>query len=335
MKTWPWIMAAALTSSPLSAQSNGSLADKPTPVSIAAQSTGKAVFPEGSRIGMIPFPGSKPAEGFQGFADEASLRSVMMIELPAEARSVPLEEFTSDEGLKSQGVKAIARRTFKLADGASTVDAIEVRATQTAQGRTFPKCLVVFHASDFTALISAQMPNDTSGDACTLIKGLSIQPALSDEAKIAALPFTLADLGGFQVWQTVGGSGIILSNGDETNGHVADSSPMVVVARAFADRNTSPKEQLNFSVEWLKATTAFENAKIVSQQMVTGATVPTSEIIVETDDKKAVQWIQFQPDNYTIRTIADAPKADFDALLPRFKAIQNGVAPRQSDTKPK
>lgn len=144
------------------------------------------------------------------------------------------------------------------------------------------------------ALISAQMPNDTSGDACTLIKGLSIQPARSDEAKIAALPFTLADLGGFQVWQTVGGSGIILSNGDETNGHVADSSPMVVVARAFADRNTSPKEQLNFSVEWLKATTAFENAKIVSQQMVTGATVPTSEIIVETDDKKAVQWIQFQ-----------------------------------------
>ena len=333
MKTWPWIMIAALASSPLSAQSNQVLADRPTPVTISAQPAAKVVFPEGSRVGMIPFPGSTAAEGFQGFVDEASMRSVMIIELPAEARSIPLKEFASDEGLQSQGVKAIVRRNFKLVDGASTIDAIEVKAIQTAQGRTFPKCLVVFHASDFTALISAQMPNDKSGDACALIKGLSIQAAVSDEAKLAALPFTLSYFGGLKVWQTIGGSSVILSNGDEADGHVADSSPMVIVARALADRSVPQNEQINFSVESLKATADYGAAKIMSQQMVAGAPVPTSEVIAESNDRKVAQWIQFQPDGYTIRIIAEASKAGFDAALPRFKAIANGVAPRKGNVK--
>ena len=338
MKTWPWIMAAALAPSPLSAQSDKVLADKvladkPIPVTISSHPVAEVVFPAGSRIGMIPFPGSTPAEGFQGFVDEVSMRSVMIIELPAEARSVPLKEFVSNEGLKSQGVTAIVRRNFKLADGASMVDAIEVRANQTAQGRTFPKCLVVFHTSDFTGLISAQMPNDKSGDACTLIKGLSIQASVSDEDKLAALPFTLTDLGGLKVWQTIGGSSVILSNGDEMDDHVADSSPMVIVARAFADRNIPQTEQINFSVESLKVTADYGAAKIVSQQMVAGAPVPTSEVIAESGDKKVAQWIQFQPDGYTIRIIAEAPKAGFDAALPHFKAIANGVTPRKSSVK--
>ena len=326
-------MVATLASSPLSAQSNESLTDKPISITIPAHSAEKVIFPGGSRVGMIPFSGSKPAEGFQGFVDETSLRSVMILELPAEARSVPLEEFASDEGLQSQGVKAITRRNFKLADGVSTVDAIEVKATQTAQGRTFPKCLVVFHASDFTALISAQMPNDKSGDACTLIKGLSIQAAVSDEAKLAALPFTLFDLGGLKVWQTIGGSSVILSNGDEMDGHVASNRPMVIVARALADRSVPPNEQINFSVESLKATSDYGTAKIISQRMVAGASVPTSEVITETGDKKVAQWIQFQPDGYTIRIIAEASKVDFDRMLPRFKAIANGVAPRKGNVK--
>lgn len=307
----------------------------PAPLLAQAAAPGEAdttvVYPDASRVGMIPFSGSQPAEDFQGFADMKTKRSVMIIELPQEAREVPLNEFVAPDAMKSQGVTEISRRNLKVADGASMVDAIEVRATQTAQGMTFPKCLVVFHASDFTALVSAQMPMDKSGNACDLIKGLQIRGKIGEADKLAALPFTIKDMAGFKVWDTVAGSSVMLST--ERNGEavIPRSQPMIVIARAFADRFFIPDNAVEVSVKSLHATTGFAQAKIVSKSLMDGTDVPTSEVIAETDDSRVVQWVQFQPDGYTIRIIAEAPKADFDALMPRFKAIRDGVAPRKAD----
>lgn len=313
MKASLWLLVGALLSSPLHAQSSASSAVE---------------YPNGSRVGMVPFADSETADDFQGFADIKTKRSVMIIELPEAARETALDDFVAPEALKSQGVTALSRRNFKIAEGTSTVDAIEIKATQTAQGMTFPKCLVVFHASDFTALISAQMPMDKSGDACALIKDLRIRGALSKAGKLAALPFTIGSMGGFSFWDTVGGSGVILSTDRNGQSVVPQSQPMIVIARALANRMVAEKDRVDFSTKSLHATTSFEQAKIVSQSMVVGAKVPTSEVIGETRDQRVVQWIQFQPDGYTIRIIAEAPKTDFDALMPRFKAIRDGVAPR-------
>lgn len=281
------------------------------------------VFPEGSRVGMVPFAGSKPATGFQGFVDEATKRSVMIIEMPAEARSVALEDFVAAEDMAAEGIKQVARRNFELAEGSAKVKAIEVRATQTAAGRTFPKCMVVFHASDFTALISAQMPDDKSGDACALIKGLQIRGALSEGDIMGALPFTLADRGGLKPWRSFGGSGVLLT--DSADGQPSDDAATMIVARAIAERAVPPKEQLLFSEQSLKAAEALASAKILSKRMVTGAKVPTSEVMAEQQGKRIVQWIQFHPDGYTVRLVGEAPAARFDALLPGFIRIRDGV----------
>lgn len=319
------LMFASIATAPLMAQATS-----------APQQAEAVVYPDASRVGMIPFSGSQAAKDFQGFVDMETKRSVMIVELPAEAREVPLADFVAPDAMKSQGVTAIARRNFKVTEGAAEVDAIEVKATQTAQGMTFPKCLVVFHASDFTALISAQMPMDKSGNACDLIKGLQIRAALGEADKLGALPFIVGDKAGFSVWDTVSGSGVILStprdeNGDgdgDDNKAIARDKPMIIVARALAKRITPDAERVDFSVKSFQATEDFAEAKILSQSMVEGAAVPTSEVIGESDDNRVVQWIQFQPDGYTIRIIAEAPKADFDALMPRFKALRDGVAPR-------
>ena len=293
-------------------------------VSIPATAQESAVvFPEGSRVGMVPFAGSKPATGFQGFVDEATKRSVMIVEMPAEARSVALEDFVAAEDMAAEGIKQVARRNFELAEGNAKVKAIEVRATQTAAGRTFPKCMVLFHASDFTALISAQMPDDKSGDACALIKGLQIRGALSEDAIMAALPFTLKDRGGLKPWRSFAGSGVLLT--DSADGQPSDDAATMVVARALAERSVPPKELLLFSEQSLKATAALASAKILSKRMVTGAKVPTSEVMAEQQGKRIVQWIQFHPDGYTIRLIGEAPAARFDALLPGFTRIRDGV----------
>lgn len=286
------------------------------------------VFPEGSRVGMVPFTGAKPAPGFQGFVDESTNRSVMIVEMPAEARSVALEDFVAAEDMASQGVKEVARRNFELSEGDGKVKAIEVRATQTAVGRTFPKCLVVFHASDFTALISAQMPEDKSGDACALIKGLQIRGALSESDIMAALPFALNDRGGLKPWRSFAGSGVLLT--DAPDGNPSDAAATMVVARALAQRIVSDKEQLAFSEQSLKATAKLGSAKILSKRMIARASIPTSEVLAQQGDQRVVQWVQFHPDGYTVRFVGEAPSAKFDAVLPNFTRIRDGLVVKQA-----
>lgn len=301
------IVVAALSAAPAMAQ---------TP-------TDGVVFPPGSRVGMIPFAGGAPASGFQGFLDEKTKRSVMIVEMPQEASSMPLESFVSAEGMKEAGVTQVARRNFEIADGANKIKAIEVRATQSAAGRTFPKCMVVFHASDFTALISAQMPDDAKGDACALIKGLTVRSALNQDQILAALPFRLTDLGGLKPWMAIGGSGVMLT--DTPDGKPADDATTVVVARALADRAVPPGEMLAFSERSLAATDDVGSLPISSKRMISGSKVPTSEVMAGDKDRRVVQWIQFHPDGYTVRMIAEASTAKFDANLGNFAKIRDGI----------
>lgn len=77
------------------------------PAQAQGPSTGSAVTPPGSRIGLMPLTGLMEAADFMGFADTATGASVMLDELPPEAWPQMRDGMTA-QALRQRGIQEMA-----------------------------------------------------------------------------------------------------------------------------------------------------------------------------------------------------------------------------------
>src|SRR5438105_4608785 len=75
-----------------------------------------AVFPTGSKIGLVPPPGLVPSESFRGFEDRANNTAILLVEMPAQAYR-DVEKAMTNDSLKKQGVLVEKRENVPLPDG--------------------------------------------------------------------------------------------------------------------------------------------------------------------------------------------------------------------------
>ena len=83
-----------------------------------------AVFPTGSRVGLVPPPGMKPSTNFVGFEDPENEAAILVAAFPAEAFSA-LDKSMVPDTLKKQGIDtrepmAVAGGTGFLLTGKQT-----------------------------------------------------------------------------------------------------------------------------------------------------------------------------------------------------------------------
>jgi hypothetical protein len=170
-----------------------------------------AVFPTGSRVGLVPPPGMVANEAFDGFSDPSKDAAILITVLPAAA--YPQIERTLDlDALRRQGVSLAKREPMRLAFGKGFL----LSGRQVTPKAKFRKWLLVAAASDLTALVTVQVPDQdtTYSDRVvrTALATVAVRAKVPETEELGLLPFSVGDLAGFRVDDVVRGRALLLKD---------------------------------------------------------------------------------------------------------------------------
>jgi hypothetical protein len=284
------------------------------------------VFPTGSRVGLEPAPGLVPSKRFAGFEDAEHKAAVLVLDLPGAAY---VEAEQSLFAKPQTDVKGLERRTFPFNDG------IALLATGSAQQNDKPLHKWFFLATtvagpvpNLTAFITVEVPEAARSvytDAVVekMLKSVTFRKAPVAE-QLGQLPFTLNDLAGFHVRQVATPGSVVLSDKE-------DGTPF---SQAFIAISLAPGGPPNAADRPRFAQDLINSAPVRDLTITNGETMrikgmPGNEIRAtakNVDDKpvQIVQWLRFGSGGF-MRIVAVAPKEQWDAMFPRFRAVRDGI----------
>jgi hypothetical protein len=183
-----------------------------------------AVYPPGSRIGLVPPDGMVTSKSFVGFADPNADAAIIITALPQAAYAEIEKTFNSDV-FKKQGVTVEKREPIQLQVGTGFL----VTARQSVDQAHYQKWLLVVPASDLTALISVQVPeqNKTYSDSAVraALATLAVRANVPQDEQLGLLPFNIGDLAGFKIVGVLPGRAVILGNAPDQNGDAGKPAP--------------------------------------------------------------------------------------------------------------
>lgn len=174
-------------------------------------SAADAVFPAGSRVGLVPPPGMEASDVFDGFSDPSRDAAILITVLPAAAYS-QIEKTLDLEALRRQGVALAKREPMQLAFGKGFL----LSGRQVTPKSKFRKWLLVAAASDLTALVTVQVPDlDTSYSDRVVRAALAtvvVRAKVPEAEELGLLPFSVGDLAGFHIDNFVRGRAMVLTD---------------------------------------------------------------------------------------------------------------------------
>ncbi len=185
----------------------------------------------GSVVSLAPPPGFAPAPHFSGFASEDGRASILVAELPADARAAVsglfVDEATARNRFASQGVR-VDRLESVTSEGRTIPVVI---GSQIAHGYTFDKWVALFSGSP-TVMITIQAPREhglTHKQAMRALASVTLGAQATLEQKVAAMPFSVRPEPPFRLIDTHANSAVILTAG-ELDTDPEGRQPLVVVA---------------------------------------------------------------------------------------------------------
>jgi hypothetical protein len=175
-----------------------------------AASAAEPVFPTGSRVGLVPPGGMIASKTFPGFVDTDNKAAILITALPSGAYA-EMEKTLTPDALKKQGITADKRETLQLAIG----NAVLITGTQVAPDKTtYRKWLLLAAAHDLTAVVSVQVPDQSTTYSDAAVRAafntLALRNTIPDTELLAMLPFKVGDLAGFRVANVIPGRAMLL-----------------------------------------------------------------------------------------------------------------------------
>jgi hypothetical protein len=296
------------------------------------------VFPVGSRMGFVPPPGFVASKRFPGFENPDARSSIVMAALPAQAHA-DLEASMTAEALKKQGIAEDKRETLTLAGG----KALLVMGNEQENGQKFRKWILLAQLPEGVALIAVLVPEPAlktySDDVIRAsLSTLAVRATVPLDEQIALVPFKLTDLSGLRPVRVLGNTGVVLTEGAKDTPTPSDQ-PMfaVIIGQGGPEQAT---DRANFARNLLTGTGLgdVKDLRIVpgSGDMLRlgGGTLVTHELQAEAKEAftetpmKLVQWVRFGPGTF-IRMIGIARADQWATAFPHFRAVRDGVAPRE------
>jgi hypothetical protein len=284
------------------------------------------VFPPGATAGLVPPAGMSPVPNVAAFQDSQKRARILIIDLPREAYGV-LEREMSEESLAAKGLKEVARQAPRLASG----PAFLVSGRQTAGAETLSKWILVARGAATTAMVTAEVPEasaETYPPAAiqAALLSLAFRAPQPMEQQLAKLPFTLSDLAGFTPVRTLGGSALYLSAGTGDDNGAKEA--LMVIGRAGGVPESDKMEL--FARRLLGSLPTTKALKVDRSEPLRVRGLPGYEIRATATDiatgtpVKVVQWLRVERGSY-VRVVAVTPEAEFDALMPRLRAVRDGI----------
>src|SRR5579863_1606293 len=192
-----------------------------------AATAADAVFPPGSRVGLVPPPGMVSSNTFDGFADPEKDAAILITVLPAAAYA-QFEKTMDTDVLKKQGVNLEKREPIKLDTGKGFL----LSGRQVADKTRYRKWLLVVAADDLTVLVTVQAPEQETLYSDSAVRAalatLSVRAKVPEAEELSLLPFAVADLAGFHIDGVLRGRVLMLSDAHKETPEDAAKGALVV-----------------------------------------------------------------------------------------------------------
>jgi hypothetical protein len=301
----------------------------------APASAADPVFPVGSRMGFVPPPGFVASKRFPGFENPDARSSIVMAALPPQAYT-DLEASITTEALKKQGISEDKRETLALANGKAAL----VTGNEQENGQKFRKWILLAQLPEGVALVAVLVPEaalKTYPDNVirASLSTLAVRPTVPLDEQIALVPFKLTDLSGLRPVRVLGNTGVVLTDGAKDTPAPSDQPMFAVMIGQGAPEQAA--DRANFARRLLVGGLGdMKDLQIISGDMLRlgGGNLVTHELQGEAKEAftdtpmKLVQWVRFGSGTF-IRMIGIARADQWSTAFPHFRAVRDGVAPRE------
>jgi hypothetical protein len=291
------------------------------------------MFPLGSRIGFVPPPGFEMSRRFPGFENPDTGSSIVVVALPPQAYA-EMEASLAPEAVKQQGVTEDKREILTLPSG----KAVLVIGSEQENGQKYRKWMFLGQVPEGAALAAVRVPEaavKTYPDDVirASLATLAIRAFVPLEEQLALIPFKLTELSGLRAVRTLGPTGVLLTDGPKDAPGPTDQ-PMFFVAMGQGGPEQA-SDRANFARNLFTGLGDFKELRITGGEMLRlgGGGMQTHELQAEAKEiwtntpMKIVQWVRFGSGVF-VRMVGIVRADQWSATYPRFRAVRDGVAPR-------
>jgi hypothetical protein len=290
----------------------------------------EAVYPPGSRLGLVPLSGMATSMRFFGFEDANTQAAIILAALPAEAYA-GLEKSMTAESLKREGVILEKRETMPLPTG----KAFLVIGRQQVDKQNVRKWILIGSSPALTALVTVQIPerakNAYSEAAIRAsLSSLNIREHVPLDEQLSLLPFQLGELAGFEVSAVMPGRAVLLKDPSAEAGGRPQSHMFVSVAPG-GPAQAGGRDA--FASDLFAAIPNIRNVRVSGAEPLRIGGQAGHQILAqakdpaETTDLSVVQWVRFGGGGY-LQLVGIARSDAWRDAYPRFRAVRDGIEPR-------
>jgi hypothetical protein len=296
----------------------------------------EAVFPAGSRVGLVPPAGMVVSEKFTGFADPKEDAAILIAVLPAAAFS-QIEKSLDIAKLKREGLNLSKREPIRLAGGSGFL----FTGQQVIDKANYRKWLLVAEANDVTTIVTVQVParDKTYPDATVraALATLAVRAKVPEAEQLGLLPFSVGDRAGFQIGGIMRGRALVLEDprdqhpADRAGAGIAEGSPvahMLIAAvpggpNDFDDHDAFARLTFN-AIGGLRQVhlTMAEPLRIRGQSGY--QTMAEAKDARSGADVMVVQWLRFGGGGFLEMT-GIAPAKAWTSVLARMRAVRDSI----------
>jgi hypothetical protein len=297
-----------------------------------------AVFPIGSRVGLVPPPGMKSSSNFVGFEDAENNAAILISAFPAEAYSA-VDKSMIPDALNKQGIDerepmAVAGATGFLLTG-----------KQSAEGTSYRKWMLVAPVGGVTALVTVRAPEQNKKYSDQMVRAtlatLAVRPSVPDSERLSLLPFKVGDLAGFHIDDVLPGRALMLvdlpaggeqsgkephDGNKETAGRPIDARFLIAV---LPGGPTEPKDYDTFARVTFDQIGGITEVRIQDAERLRIGGQSGYETLAKAKDAQGtdlmvVQWLRFGTGGYM--QMVGITHADlWPAMLMRLRKIRDSL----------
>ncbi|WP_316232974.1 hypothetical protein [Bradyrhizobium sp. SZCCHNPS2010] len=287
-----------------------------------------AVFPPGARVGLAPLVGLSVAKSFPGFETEDHSVKVLLAELPADAYGEVKNAFTANPGgtggIKPESIETTAGLGYYTVENGKDGATLVRRYSMIVAGGTF------------SGYVAVQVPESASkiytDDAIRqMFASAAVRKEVPVDEQLSLMPFKVTELASFKTVRTLApGAALILADGDEAKGF--ESAPFMVVS-LIAAAPTEPGDRGRFAQQAATTIPGVRDARLTMSEPIRIDGLPAYETRIDATSGKdntpvtIVQWLRFGGPT-TLRIIGSAPRDQWSAAFPRFRAVRDGIQPK-------
>jgi hypothetical protein len=196
---------------------------------------------------------------------------------------------------------------------------------------------MILPGGTFSGYVAVQVPED-AGKIYTdeAVRQMFASAAIRKEVPVAEqlglMPFKISELSDFKNVRTLApGAAIILADGDETTGF--EAAPFMVIA-LVGNAPADPADRDRFAQQAATTIPGVREARITMSEPIRIDGMPGFETRVDATSGKdntsvtVVQWLRFGGPA-ALRIIGSAPRDQWEKAFPRFRAVRDGIQPRE------